>query len=483
MEKCALQRSKENVCELFSIRNRQLETLGFKLDEGLHRDSWLPDGTYFHLSNSGFKFYPERNSGLNSGFTYPNFSYVDRENNLWIGTENGLYNYFNLNIEEYNFNLGTPDNVWSVVEDDEGTMWIGSYGNGLYTLDKKGSLRFVDFGHGVIPNAAGSNKLMYMGSTTDGNETVYMTLGYGVAMFKNDKFSGCSVTHGGLYAYYDKQSGQIMYSGMDSISSKRGLYIGIGRDKKFYPFDRGFPICIIRDGSGKIRVGGMRGTAVLVNGQLKTDNVNRPYVGVISMDMDDRKRLWKATEKGVYVELPDEREERVAPLFLTGAYTSLIVYRNKYVVAGGTHGFAIVDITKYGDYANLPVVNVDYEGGFTGLESGQNGIWADKEGYVWLATALNVLKFNPDEIIRTSILKLPDVRISNITFSPDNDSWDTHYFSEGNIAVHSENKFFRIEYIANSISAPKSLRFKYRLKDFQMSGHKWFIPKRQSLPI
>lgn len=472
-ENVALEQIKSRCFRLYSLKNKLFVPKdSVRIYDSPHRCTWLPDGTFLSLTVQGYSFIPSKQALLIDKTFFPNFSYVDKENNLWIGTENGLYNFFNLNIKEYNFNLGEPDNIWSIVEDNAGTMWLGSYGNGLITLNKQRIIRKIDFKDKFSGVRKVSADQMYMGSTTYKNN-VYMSNALGVMSFVNSKFSTYSNTPACLYAYYDLITNKIMYSGADTLTNKRGLYIGMGANKKFYPFEKGFPICIIRDANGVLRVGAFRGSGRLKNGKLEVDSAKRDYASVVCMALDNRKRLWKATEKGIYVELPGGREFRLSPLQLTGSYTSMAIYKNKYLVVGGTVGFAIVDISNPTNYINPEVINIGYEGGFTGLESGQNGICVDSKGSVWLATALNVLRFYPEEIVKNYTRYTPKIRINSISFSADNTNWQSHFFSQGAAKIDYENKFFRIDYIANSISAPKSLRFRYRLLGL---SDKWSEP-------
>ncbi|MEO1438154.1 MAG: two-component regulator propeller domain-containing protein, partial [Bacteroidota bacterium] len=72
--------------------------------------------------------------------------YIDTEDNLWIGTaNNGLIRLF---LSDDYFPVfrparnrsdgGTPVNtIRSVFEDRDGSIWLGSYGAGLYTFDRK----------------------------------------------------------------------------------------------------------------------------------------------------------------------------------------------------------------------------------------------------------------------------------------------------------------------------------------------------------
>ncbi len=461
--KVALKQTQMHYFCLFNRKNNSFvpkDSLRFY--DSPHRCTWLPDGSFLALTLKNYSFYPSKQANLFDKSVFPNFSFVDKENNLWIGTENGLYNFFNLNIQEYKFNLGEPDNIGSIVEENTGNIWLGSFGNGLIILNKHGEIKVIDFKNKFNSVKELPANQIYMGSTTH-EKMVYMTTALGVVSFFNTKFYASSNTPACLYAYYDLTTNKIMYSGVDTLTNKRGLYIGMEVNKKFYQFEKGFPISIIRDANGVIRVGTFRGTGRLQYGKLEVDTAKRDYVSVVCMVLDIRKRLWKATEKGIYAELPDGREFRLSPLQLTGSYTSLVVYKNKYLVAGGTLGFSIVDISKPNNYANPEVINIGYDAGFTGLESGQNGICVDSEGYVWLATALNVLRFNPEDILKTHTRFIPKLRINSIFFSADNTNWQSHFFSGGEVRIPSENKFFRIDYIANSISAPKSLRFRYRL--------------------
>ena len=462
-EKGALQKPNTLQFQLFKLSNKSfvlMDTL--RINESAHRCTWLPDGTFLSLNSVGHFFYPAKQVKLFEKMAFPNFSFVDKENNLWIGTENGLYNFFNLSIEEYRFNIGEPDNIWSIVEDNSGKMWFGSFGNGLITLNLQGKIQKNNFKNHFAASKQVAADQLYMGSTTY-NNIVYISTALGVVSFNNSKLYGASNTPACLYTYFDKQTNQITYSGLDTISGKRGLYIGMNASKKFYPFENGFPVCISRDGNDVLRVGAFRGTGRLQGNKIVKDAYPREYEGVVSMSLDGKGRLWKATEKGIYVELRNGSEYRVSPLQLTGAYTSLAIYKNKYLIVGGRQGIGIIDIQNNKDFHNLSVVFIGHDAGFTGLESGQNGICVDSKGFVWLATSLNVLKFNPEDIVRNSVKRIPPLRVSGIYYSKNNNDWSSHFFSDGPISISPGNQFFRIEYVANSISAPKSLRFRYRL--------------------
>ena len=67
-----------------------------------------------------------------------------RQGELWIGTEQGLscFNRHTKTFENFPFQLSNElemdyDNVFSVIEDHQGCIWVGSYYGGLHRFDRK----------------------------------------------------------------------------------------------------------------------------------------------------------------------------------------------------------------------------------------------------------------------------------------------------------------------------------------------------------
>lgn len=414
--------------------------------------------------------YPSQESGFNMDMAYIQNIFTDREGNLWVSSNNGLYNLFNLNIEEFTLGLAKPDNIWSVLEDNEQKMWFGSYGHGLWCWNKKGQLKsynkdYIDW------------LRQYMGSTRSKDGTLYMPNSKGLTVFKNNKFTnlltGCC-----LSTFYDEVNKNIYYSGFIIETNVKGLWIGTDKNRKFLPSKIGFPIAIGKDNKGEIRVGSFHGQGyVKDNSTIVVDTIKKPYEGIISFALDKWGRLWKATTKGVYVEMPDGKEYRFAPQ-VKGLVASVLNYHDKYLLIGSGYGMAIAEL-KDNMFYNPLTWEIGSDAGFTGLESGQNGMCIDHNGDVWMTTATCVLKFNPEKLVQSQRQFIPPIRVSRLFFSMDNANWEQRILPSplgeslsrlngrlGGEVLPSSNKFLRFEYIANSISAPRSLRFKYRLKGF-----------------
>ncbi|MGM0408731.1 MAG: ligand-binding sensor domain-containing protein, partial [Bacteroidota bacterium] len=99
---------------------------------------------------------------------------VDSQNKVWMGTENGLYRFKRKDLRELSGNSSTisydkfmndpndstsvPGNyIISILESDDGTIWFGTYGNGICKLEEQdGAAQFVTYSEqeGLCNNVA-----------------------------------------------------------------------------------------------------------------------------------------------------------------------------------------------------------------------------------------------------------------------------------------------------------------------------------------
>ena len=87
--------------------------------------------------------YNKKPGSLNSNFIYATF--IDSDNNLWVGTDDGLclYNrdldsFTKINIEDViRKGYDEPITVKTIIEDNNGNLILGTYGFGLFKLNKK----------------------------------------------------------------------------------------------------------------------------------------------------------------------------------------------------------------------------------------------------------------------------------------------------------------------------------------------------------
>lgn len=451
----------KNVLEYYSIINGNVKFRGvypFFISRSIPAFKVLSDKKLLAVKDQQPVLIPA--SGVSFGVKIPRLTCIfsDKEGNLWFGTDNGIYNFFNLNFQEYRFNLSDPDNIWSINQSNNGEMWFGSYGSGLWRLNTKGELIAENKQSTCWGN-------QYMGASRSKSGDLFFPHCNGISVYKNGKFLPDKWTGTSIYTFYDEQEQQIYYSGIDSLG-KKGLNVGIGENRKFYSWNEGFIISMAKDAHQQLRLGTWFASGRFVNGRLLVDSGNKSYQGVVSMDIDNKGRLWKGTTKGVYVEYPDGKEYRVLPKYFSDI-GFVKVWQNKYLILSSNYGLGIAKLVD--DLGQLKMIDIGYESGFTGSVATQNGVFEDNESNVWVCCPEFVMKFNPEKLFNDYFSVIPPIRVSTIFISEDNYSWEQKILNKGNhrqFNIDNSYKFFRIHYIANSISSPQTLIFRYRLKGF-----------------
>ncbi len=96
---------------------------------------------YDGINYIGYEQDSKRNNSINSNLIYT--VYVDRQNHLWVGTDEGLCIY-NRNLDTFeNIDLRKKEDketvvsVKSIIEDNNSNIFLGTFSNGLLRLDTK----------------------------------------------------------------------------------------------------------------------------------------------------------------------------------------------------------------------------------------------------------------------------------------------------------------------------------------------------------
>jgi hypothetical protein len=90
--------------------------------------------------------YPTRNFTMRDGLPSMGIRciYKDTRGLLWIGTDAGLSNFDGKSFRIFKPSEGmTASQIWAIAEDDEGNLWFGSMGEGLYKYDGVQFKRFT----------------------------------------------------------------------------------------------------------------------------------------------------------------------------------------------------------------------------------------------------------------------------------------------------------------------------------------------------
>jgi len=190
-----------------------------------NRFEWVPDSTVnFPKVNSKSESF-ERNKVydfLDIPENYVNTLYVDQLQNIWIGTQQGLYilnpqtNEYSLFRNIYNDSFSIPNNsVWTINEDRQQNIWIGTYSGGLCYVNPKEKNYFRAYS----PKVAAMNNPVVSGFTETHRELWIATEGGGINVMdkKTGAFSYKKYTHGENSPAYDNVKSMVTDSVRENI--------------------------------------------------------------------------------------------------------------------------------------------------------------------------------------------------------------------------------------------------------------------------
>ncbi|HBH49397.1 MAG TPA: hypothetical protein DDX98_12190 [Bacteroidales bacterium] len=200
-------------------------------------------------SNMSFKRYrhdPEDPKSLSHNFVYSAI-HQDNKGNLWIGTYGGGLNKFNIARQEftnYRFNSNDPigisdDIVFSIHEDAEGILWIGT--NSQLNRFNPATGRFTHFGideglpneviYAVLPDEQGNLWLSTNLGVCRFNPETHSTLNYDVTDgLQSNEFNGG--------AYHKGPGGNLYFGGVYGLNIIDPEFIGVADDLSNIVFNR-----------------------------------------------------------------------------------------------------------------------------------------------------------------------------------------------------------------------------------------------------
>ncbi|MDQ3192814.1 MAG: hypothetical protein M3Q58_14560 [Bacteroidota bacterium] len=224
----------------FKPKNKRDLGLGtvriYTIFEDKEQNLWVgsKDGLYFiDKSKEQVKLY--RSDLLKEGTISNNVIrsvLQDKAGNIWVGTNGGGLNKIiqhssdSISFDHYKSNdksQGTLNNniILSLYEDNEGIIWIGTYGGGLNKFDPSSEL-FTSY---TEENGL-SNNAIY-GVLSDKNQNLWMSSNKGVSRFnpKIEKFQnyfendGLQSNEFNIGAFYGGNSGELFFGGINGFNA------------------------------------------------------------------------------------------------------------------------------------------------------------------------------------------------------------------------------------------------------------------------
>lgn len=134
-------REKENFQHLFSSGN-QTELKDASVTS-IHEDQagnlWVGTETHLYLIKGENSISEIKPTNLSVFSDYFRVLLSDRSGRIWLGTNHGLlvYNPKTNTSEKINLSqsLSSNEEIWEIVMDDDGAIWVGTYANGMYIVN------------------------------------------------------------------------------------------------------------------------------------------------------------------------------------------------------------------------------------------------------------------------------------------------------------------------------------------------------------
>ena len=308
--------------------------------------------------------------------TYFRILHTDKAGRIWIGTNNGLFAYdpkTNLS-EKIHFPVGfsSDQEIWEIVSDDDGTIWVGTYASGMFTVEPS----TYEMHHLVIDQ------------NNDRSNTVRA-----ISKDRNGKY--WIGTRGGLYVY-------------DKLIGVTASYYHDEREPK--SLVNNSILCITHDAKGDVWIGTRSGINFLIEERQNIHGyksmpgddryLNSSEIYAFWIDPQNQNELWIGTESGG-INILDRKTGRFKYLLpKNGDPNSLSRNCIKAILDDGQNrlwigtylgGIDVLDrkTGKYEHYKNDPKDPNSLS---------ENRVWAllrDSNNDIWIGTSNGLDKFNP----------------------------------------------------------------------------------------
>jgi ligand-binding sensor domain-containing protein/class 3 adenylate cyclase len=463
------------------------------------------------------------------GSDYVRSMTTDKNGAVWIGTEGGgLSRYDGESFVTFSESLGlSNNNVRTICEDKNGNVWFGTIGGGAIRYDGKSFVSFTT-AQGLPANSILSIYEDRSGDLWFGTETGGVTRYSGncndrsaISNMGNNPSSRSFVTYTsaqGLGSNTIRSIFQDKTGNMWLGTQGAGVCKFDGLSFTNYTAAQGLPgatiRCMYQDTTGSIWLGTQGGGLSRIDGKsILSFSVAQglPVNIVWSICADRYNNLWMATSEGLCV----LRADLVSKLnYNTNGSTSAIVPPGGFFktfttidglpdnfvtqvqllpdgrIALGTN-FGITLFRPSSDASTLNELEIfNSNTGYPAkdVNTGQNGMLADHNGYIWAATGSQktaVVRFNPSAL--HSYKEAPTVLISGIRVNEENICWydlltpDTVRAKRNLVPAHINEEVITIGRVLSQRERD-SMRRKYGAISFDNIRRFYPVPEHLELP-
>jgi len=419
----------------------------------------LPDNEGIVYFNSKYELFLATKSGnkqLGHSFSLIRQMLIDKEKNLWIATEEGIFNFYRLDFERVKLTFSDKsDMFWSIAQFGKNRIVAGRFGFGFVELLDSVWIQVPmnyskDIRSGMEPNAA------YMGAISTNQQEAWFPVWHGLVKFdKSGQWKTFPLPTTPEHLYIDSKSQDTIFA----ATSGGMLTIGpndkidwIGKSAGFSGFQNE---SIVKDKFNRFWLGSSQGPVQVYDGKrVLSANETPEMSNVISSVKDSKENLWFGTDKGLFY-YDYSSTKQIKAETMNESIDLLVNYNDSILVALGFKKLILIN------YKNIPFgikIYNEYELGVM-----QNTYMIDNQGYLWFSTMYDLIRFNPLKLINHSSNHILQPFVSSVEYSADNVHWKKH---KQLIIPEIKNNNLKFSYIALVYKNQEQLQYRTFLENF-----------------
>ena len=408
---------------------------------------------------------------------------VDREDNLWIGTEKGLLR--NTSRAILNFipgRGGINEMVWSVAEDKNDNLIFASYNLGLQSY-KNNTFSQIDSYHHLFNKHPDYN--FYMGSLRASDGNVYFPVSERtIIRFDGTKFHDVipdTISSAALITYEDPDDKTIfigtingLYRVNDGETRHWNVKPGNGKSRTISG--------LVKDKQGRIWMGGFSGISILQNNNIiHLPSSEMPFTyGGNALLRDSIDNIWIGNLHGLF-HYDNNKFVQIDHPALESVVVALAMAGDSTLMIGTSSQLLLMDLKAFYKSGTINITIVGPDKGYHALEPGQNGFYRDSKGFYWLTNSDMTVRINPGEIRKNKVA--PVIYLKTVALMDDRVSWnilDISRLNSGKFKYSEGENNLRFDFIGISLRDPQGVTYSHFLEGFDKG---WYDPSNESVAV
>ncbi len=396
--------------------------------------------------------------------------HADAEENLWIGSESGLYRLLSTSFTNYiPGKCEINEMIWSITENPAGGLLFMSYMYGIQSFDGTSFAKVTGYEH--LFSYPTIN--FYMGAINDRERVSVLPVTHNVAIKFDGKrfYKFLTVPFGpaGLFMFEDSidhclyatSTEGIFKHSADGNTSLLEIHPGDGRSKN--------AVSVVRDKLSRIWFGGFNGISLLDGDSVV--HLPAPHLpfdlGGNCMLVDRRQNIWIGNADGLYL-YDYDTFTKFDVSELKSMVTSLALIGDSALLVGDIKGLNIIDLKDYYEKGLNSIRHFGPDNGFQGTEVGQNAFFRDRQGDYWIACNDRVIRFDPARLRSNDVA--PSISLSDVSLLNDNMEWvrinGKGTFDEKKFSLTNDQKNLRFEFTGISTTYPEAVKYSRYLEGY-----------------